>query len=147
MRLPYCGPNTVNHYFCEGPSVRSLACRDTHFIEMADLVIRVFMVVVPLSLILASYIHIALAILKIKSTQGRCKAFWTCASPLTVVTLFYALVTFIYVRPNSYSPELGKQISFFYSVFMALLNPVVYILRNKDIKQPFLKMMGHSRVA
>ncbi|ELW62120.1 olfactory receptor 2A12 [Tupaia chinensis] len=143
MRLPYCGPNVINHYFCEGPSVRSLACMDTHLIEMVDLVISFFVVAAPLSLILASYIRIALAILKIKSTGGRCKAFSTCASHLTVVTFFYAPATYIYMRPNSSnSPELNKQISLFYNVFTALLNPVVYSLRNKDIKGAFLKVMG-----
>lgn len=148
MRLPYCGPNVVNHYFCEGPSVRSLACTDTHLIAMVDLVISVFMVVVPLSLILASYISIVQAILKIKSTQARCKAFSTCASHLTVVTFFYAPATYIYMRPNSsYSPERDKQISLFYNVFTALLNPVVYSLRNKDIKGAFFKVMGRGRVA
>ncbi|XP_019499240.1 PREDICTED: olfactory receptor 2A12-like [Hipposideros armiger] len=148
MRLPYCGPNVVNHYFCEGPSVRSLACVDTHLTEMVDLVISVFMVVAPLSLILASYIRISQAILKIKSMQGRCKAFSTCASHLTVVTLFYAPGTYIYMRPNSsYSHEQDKQVSLFYNVFTALLNPVVYSLRNKDIKWAFLKIMGQSRLA
>ncbi|XP_027793477.3 olfactory receptor 2A12-like [Marmota flaviventris] len=148
MRLPYCGPNRINHYFCEGPSVRNLACTDTQLIDMVDLIISVFVVVTPLSLILASYIHITLAILKIKSTQGRCKAFSTCASHLTVVTLFYAPVTYIYTRPNSsYSPEQDKQISLLYNVFTALLNPMVYSLRNKDIKRAFLKVMGRGRVA
>ncbi|NP_001000412.1 olfactory receptor Olr867 [Rattus norvegicus] len=147
MNLPYCGPNRVNHYFCEGPSVRSLACMDTHLIEMVDFVLSVFVVVIPISLIVASYIHIAKAILKIKSTQGRCKAFSTCASHLTVVTFFYAPATYIYMRPNSsYSPERDKQISLFYNVFTALLNPVVYSLRNKDIKRAFLKVMGHGRM-
>ncbi|KAM6218394.1 olfactory receptor 2A12-like [Rhynchocyon petersi] len=148
MRLPYCGPNIVNHYFCEGPSVRSLACMDTHLIEMVDLVISVFMVGSPLSLILTSYIRIALAILKVKSTRGQFKAFSTCASHLTVVILFYAPATYIYMRPNSsYSPEHDKQISLFYNVFTALLNPVVYSLRNKDIKGAFLKVTKCSRVA
>ncbi|XP_037673183.1 olfactory receptor 2A12-like [Choloepus didactylus] len=148
MRLPYCGPNIINHYFCEGPSVQSLACMDTHLIEMVDLVISVFVVLTPISLIVASYICIALAILKIKSTQGRCKAFSTCASHLTVVTFFYAPAIYIYVIPkSSYSPECGKQVSLFYNVFTALLNPVVYSLRNKDIKVAFLKVMGHGRVA
>ncbi|XP_039094602.1 olfactory receptor 2A12-like [Hyaena hyaena] len=148
MRLLYCGPNMVNHYFCEGPSVRSLACMDTHLIEMVDLVISVFMMVAPLSLILASYIRIGQTILKIKSTQGRCKAFSTCSSHLTVVTLFYAPAMYIYMRPNSsYSPEQDKQISLFYNVLSALLNPVVYSLRNKDIKGAFLKVMGWGRAA
>ncbi|XP_060975743.1 olfactory receptor 2A12-like [Dama dama] len=143
MRLPYCGPNRVNHYFCEGPSVRDLACLDTHVIEMVDLVISVFMVVAPLSLIVASYIRIAQAILKFKSMQARCKAFSTCASHLTVITFFYAPATYLYMRPNaSYSPEQDKQVSLFYNVFTALLNPVVYSLRNKDMKRAFLKVMG-----
>ena len=147
MRLPYCGPNMVNHYFCEGPSVRNLACVDTHVIEMVDSVISVFMVVAPLSLILASYICISQAIFKIKSMQARCKAFSTCASHLTVITFFYAPAIYIYMKPNSrYSPERDKQISLFYNVFSALLNPVVYSLRNKNIKGAFLKVMGKSRV-
>ncbi|XP_052031610.1 olfactory receptor 2A12-like isoform X2 [Apodemus sylvaticus] len=147
MSQPYCGPNKVNHYFCEGPSVRSLACMDTHLIEMVDLVLSVFVVVTPISLIVASYIHIAKAILKIKSTQGRCKAFSTCASHLTVVTLFYAPASYIYMRPNSSSsPERDKQASLFYNAVTALLNPVVYSLRNKDIKRAFLKVMGLGRV-
>ncbi|XP_027720561.1 olfactory receptor 2A12-like [Vombatus ursinus] len=147
MRLPFCGPNMVNHYFCEGPSVRSLACMDTHLIEVADLVLSIFMALTPLSLILASYIHITMAILKIKSTQSRCKAFSTCASHLTVVTLFYAPAIYIYMRPNSrYTPERDKQISLFYNVFTALLNPVVYSLRNKDIKAAFIKVVVRDRV-
>ena len=106
MRLPYCGPNRVNHYFCEGPSVQNLSCLDTHIIEMVDLVISVFMVVAPLSLMVASYIHVARAILKIKSTQARGNIFSTCASHLTMITFFYAPATYIYMRPySSYSSE------------------------------------------
>ncbi|KAL1776380.1 olfactory receptor 2A12 [Sigmodon hispidus] len=147
MSLPDCGPNKVNHYFCEGPSVRSLACMDTHIIEMVDFVLSVFVVVTPISLIVASYIHIAKAILKIKSTQGCCKALSTCASHLTVVTFFYGPCAYIYMRPNSsYSSEQDKQVSLFYNAFTALLNPMVYSLRNKDIKRAFLKVMGHSRM-
>ncbi|XP_006839897.1 PREDICTED: olfactory receptor 2A12-like [Chrysochloris asiatica] len=148
MRLPYCGPNIVNHYFCEGPTVRTLACMDTHLIEIVDLVMSVFVNVTPSCLILASYVRIVLAILKIKTTSGRCKAFSTCASHLTVATCFYAPATYIYLRPNSsFSPERDKQIALFYNVLTALLNPVVYSLRNKDIKGAFLKVMGRGRVA
>ncbi|XP_020838646.1 olfactory receptor 2D2-like [Phascolarctos cinereus] len=148
MRLPFCGPNMVNHYFCEGPSVRSLACMDIHLIEVIDLVLSILMVLAPLSLILASYVRITMAILKIKSTKSQCKAFSTCASHLTVVTLFYAPAIYIYMRPNSsYTPERDKQISVFYNVFTALLNPVVYSLRNKDIEAAFIKVVVGNRVA
>ncbi|XP_043303797.1 olfactory receptor 2A12-like [Cervus canadensis] len=147
MSLPYCGPNMVNHYICEGPSVRNLACMDTHVVEMVDSVISVLMAVAPLSLTVASYIRIAQAVFKIKSMQARCKAFSTCASHLTVITFFYAPATYIYMKPNSrYSPERDKQISLFYNVFSALLNPVVYSLRNKDIQGAFLRVLGKGRV-
>ncbi|CAO2588747.1 Olfactory receptor 2A2 [Lemmus lemmus] len=137
----------VNHYFCEGPSVRSLACMDTYIIEIVDLVLSVFVVVTPISLIVASYIYIAMTIMKIKSSQARVKAFSTCASHLTVVTFFYGPASYIYMRPNSsYSPERDKQISLFYNTFTALLNPVVYSLRNKDIKRAFLKVMANGRM-
>nr|XP_048306513.1 olfactory receptor 2A12-like [Myodes glareolus] len=146
MSLPYCGPNKVNHYFCEGPSVSSLACMQTHIIEMVDQILNIFVGLTPISLIVASYIHIAKAILKIKSTQGRCKAFSTCASHLTMVSLFYGPASYIYLKPkSSYSPEQDKQIALFYNAFTALLNPVVYSLRNKDIKRAFLKVIGHSK--
>ncbi|KAK7795335.1 hypothetical protein U0070_025705 [Myodes glareolus] len=147
MHLPYCGPNKVNHYFCESPAVRILACMDTYLIEIVDQVLSVFMILPPVSLIAASYVHIVMAILKIKSTQARCKAFSTCASHLTVVTFFYGSSSYIYMRPNSsYSPERDKQISLFYNAFTTLLNPVVYSLRNKDIKRAFLKVIAHGRV-
>ncbi|XP_012978845.1 LOW QUALITY PROTEIN: olfactory receptor 2A12-like [Mesocricetus auratus] len=141
MSLPYCGPNKVNHYFCEGPAVRSLACMDTHLIEMVDIVLSVFVILTPISLIVASYVHIDKAILKIKSTQACRKAFSTCASHLIVVSFFYGPGTYIYMRPNSrYSPSL------FYNVFTTLLNPVVYSLRNKDNKRAFLKVIWYGRL-
>ncbi|KAL6068541.1 hypothetical protein STEG23_000944 [Scotinomys teguina] len=74
MSLPYCGHNNVNHYFCDGPAVLILACMDTHIIEMVDLILSVLMCHIPISLIVISYIHIVMAIMKIKFTQGRCKA-------------------------------------------------------------------------
>ncbi|KAM9036392.1 olfactory receptor 2D2-like [Sarcophilus harrisii] len=147
MNLPFCGPNIINHYFCEGPSVWSLACMDTHLIEMVDFFLSFFIVLVPLFLILTSYVRITMAILKIKSTQGRYKAFSTCVSHLIVVTLFYVPAIYIYMRPNSnYSLERDKQISLFYNMFTALLNPVVYSLRNKDIKAAFIKVVMRNRV-
>ncbi|XP_072471669.1 olfactory receptor 2D3-like [Notamacropus eugenii] len=147
MNLPFCGPNMINHYFCESPSVRVLACMDTYITEMVDLVLSILMIVGSLSLILVSYVCITLAIFKIKSTQSLYKAFSTCASHLTVVTLFFAPAIYIYMRPtSSYNPERDKQISLFYNVFTALLNPVVYSLRNKDIKVAFIKVIVRNRV-
>ncbi|CAO2588743.1 Olfactory receptor 2D2 [Lemmus lemmus] len=146
MRLPYCGPNKVNHYFCEGPAVLSLACMDTHLIEMVDQVLSVFMILTPISLIVTSYIHIVMTVLKIKSSQARCKAFSTCASHLTVVTLFYgpsSYIYFMYMNPGANaSPERDKKLALFYNVISAFLNPIIYSLRNKDVKRAFLKVTG-----
>ncbi|KAK7803441.1 hypothetical protein U0070_023751 [Myodes glareolus] len=114
----------VNHYFCESPSVYSLACMNTHLIEMVDQVLSSFLIVTSIFLIVASFIHIAVAILNIKSTQGHCKAF---------------------LINMCFPSDCDKQISLFYNAFMALLNPLVYCLRNKDIKKAFLKVKGQSR--
>ncbi|CAO2588734.1 Olfactory receptor 2D2 [Lemmus lemmus] len=127
MRLPYCGPNKVNHYFCEGPAVLSLACMDTHLIEMVDQVLSVFMILTPISLIVTSYIHIVMTVLK-----GQMKAFSTCASHITVVTMFCIPCMVMY------------KLALFYNVISAFLNPIIYSLRNKDVKKAFLKLIGRS---
>ncbi|CAO2588735.1 Olfactory receptor-like protein OLF3 [Lemmus lemmus] len=130
MNLPYCGPN-------------NLACMDTHLIEMVDQVLSVLMLLIPISFIVTSYIYIVMTVLKIKSSQARCKAFSTCASHLTVVTLFYGPSSYIYMRPNSsYSHD--KKLALFYNVISAFLNPIIYSLRNKDVKKAFLKLIGRS---
>lgn len=114
MRLPYCGPNMVSHYFCEGPSVRNLACMDTHVIEMVDLVISVFMVVAPLLLIVAS----SSVLCRPFSSSSPCRPAARLSPPVpphpAVITFFYAPATYLYMRPNSsYSPEQDKQVSLF----------------------------------
>ncbi|CAO2588737.1 Olfactory receptor 2J2 [Lemmus lemmus] len=136
MNLPYCGPNKVNHYFCEGPAVLSLACMDTHLIEMVDQVLSVLMLLIPISFIVTSYIYIVM---------GQMKAFSTCASHITVVTMFCIPCMVMYMRPGSEaSPEDDKKLALFYNVISAFLNPIIYSLRNKDVKKAFLKLIGRS---
>ncbi|XP_054832423.1 olfactory receptor 2D2-like [Eublepharis macularius] len=143
MRLPYCGPNKINHFFCEVPAILKLACADTQVNEVVDFVLGVILLMTPLSLIVVSYGFIFVAVLKIRSTEGKFKAFSTCSSHITVVTLFYSAAMFMYMRPaSSYKPERDKKFSLFYNVVSALLNPCIYSLRNKDVKAALVKLIG-----
>ncbi|XP_055986958.1 putative olfactory receptor 2B3 [Sorex fumeus] len=148
MRLPYCGSNEINHFFCEVPAVLKLACADTSFNDRVDFILGFILLLVPLSFILASYVRIFAAILKIRSTQGRLKAFSTCASHITVVTMFCGPAMFMYMNPGTNaSPERDKKLALFYNVISAFLNPIIYSLRNKDVKRAFLKLTGQGRAS
>ncbi|XP_075866884.1 olfactory receptor 2A12-like [Microcebus murinus] len=146
VRLPYCGPHKINHFFCEIPAVLKLACADTTFNDRLDFILAFTLLLVPLSLILASYMRIFASIFRIRSSQGRIKSFSTCASHITVVTMFYAPAMMMYMRPGSwYDPERDKKLALFYNVVSAFLNPIIYSLRNKDVKMAFLKVFGDRR--
>ncbi|VCX43126.1 unnamed protein product [Gulo gulo] len=148
MNLPYCGPNEINHFFCEIPAVLKLACADTSLNDQVDFILGFILLLIPLSLILTSYVHIFMAILKIHSTQGRLKAFSTCASHITVVTMFCGPAMFMYMNPGANaSPERDKKLALFYNVISAFLNPIIYSLRNKDVKRAFLKLTGWGRAS
>ncbi|CAO2588741.1 Olfactory receptor 2A5 [Lemmus lemmus] len=145
MNLPYCGPNEINHFFCEIPAVLKLACADTSLNDEVDFILGFILLLIPLSLILASYVRIFIAVLRIRSTQGQMKAFSTCASHITVVTMFCIPCMVMYMRPGSEaSPEDDKKLALFYNVISAFLNPIIYSLRNKDVKKAFLKLIGRS---
>lgn len=145
MRLPYCGPYKINHFFCEVPAVLKLACADTSFNDQLDFILG-FNLLLVLSLILASYVRIFISILRIRSPQGKFKSFSTCASHVTVVTMFYGPCMVMYMRPGSwYNPERDKKLALFYNVISAFLNPIIYSLRNKDIKGAFLKVLGRQK--
>ncbi|XP_075395619.1 olfactory receptor 2A12-like [Tenrec ecaudatus] len=148
MRLPYCGPNQINHFFCEVPAVLKLACADTSLNDQVDFILGFSVILTPLSLILGIYISIFMAILRIRSAQGRLKAFSTCASHITVVTMFCVPAMVMYMRPGSVaSPEEDKKLALFYNIISAFLNPIIYSLRNKDVKRAFLKVTGWGRAS
>ncbi|XP_075395623.1 olfactory receptor 2A12-like [Tenrec ecaudatus] len=148
MHLPYCGPHKINHFFCEVPAVLKLACADTSLNDHLDFILGFILLLVPLSLILASYVRIFVSILRIRSSQGRLKSFSTCASHITVVTMFYGPAMMMYMRPGSwYDPERDKKLALFYNVVSAFLNPIIYSLRNKDVKGAFLKVLGDKETA
>ncbi|KAM5248671.1 olfactory receptor 2A12-like [Ctenodactylus gundi] len=148
MYLPYCGPYKINHFFCEVPAVLKLACADTSFNDKLNFTLGFILLLVPLSLILASYTRIFASILRIRSPRGRQKSFSTCASHITVVTMFYGPAMLMYMRPGSwYDPERDKKLALFYNVVSAFLNPIIYSFRNKDVKGAFLRILGVRGVA
>ncbi|XP_051022829.1 olfactory receptor 1052-like [Acomys russatus] len=136
LKLDFCGPNIVNHFFCDVPPLLKLSCSDAHINEMLLLVFSGVIAICTFIIIMVSYIHIIIAILKIRSAEGRRKAFSTCASHLTAVTLFYGSLTFNYIQPSSqYSMEQEKLSAMFYTLVIPMLNPLIYSLRNKDVKE------------
>ncbi|KAM5169187.1 olfactory receptor 2Y1-like [Callospermophilus lateralis] len=146
MAMPLCGLHYLNHFFCEMPVLQKLACEDTGGTEAKMFVARVIIIVVPAALILGSYAHIAQAVLRIKSMAGRRKAFGTCGSHLLVVCLFYGSAMYTYLQPlGSYSESEGKFIALFYTIITPMLNPLIYTLRNKDVKGALWKVMGRGR--
>ncbi|KAM5246014.1 olfactory receptor 10S1-like [Ctenodactylus gundi] len=133
FRLPFCGPNRVDYFFCDIPAVLRLACADTTINEMVTFVDIGFLALTCFMLILTSYGYIVAAILRIRSADGRRNAFSTCAAHLTVVIVYYVPCTFIYLRPGSQEP-LDGVVAVFYTVITPLLNPIIYTLRNKEMK-------------
>nr|XP_002721688.2 putative olfactory receptor 2B8 [Oryctolagus cuniculus] len=143
MTLPLCGRNQVDHFFCEVPVMLKLACTDTAINEAELFAVSVVFLVVPLSLILVSYGHIARAVLKMKSAQGRRKAFGTCGSHLLVVVIFFGTLISMYLQPpSSYSQDVNKSIALFYTLVTPLLNPLIYTLRNKEVKGALRRLVG-----
>ncbi|XP_054419776.1 olfactory receptor 1030-like [Pteronotus mesoamericanus] len=142
LRLSFCGPNEINHFYCADPPLLVLACSDTSVKEMAMFVAAGSNLTCSLTLILISYIFIFTAILRIRSAEGRRKAFSTCGSHLTAVTVFYGTLFCMYLRPPSEtSVEQGKIVAVFYIFVSPMLNPVIYSLRNKDVKEAIRKVI------
>uniref|UniRef100_A0A8D2BE30 Olfactory receptor n=1 Tax=Sciurus vulgaris TaxID=55149 RepID=A0A8D2BE30_SCIVU len=143
FQLPMCTNKYIDHISCEILAVVRLACVDTSSNEVAIVVSSIVLLMTPFFLVLLSYIQIISTILKIQSTQGRRKAFHTCASHLTVVTLCYGTTIFTYTQPHS-SPSVlqEKLISLFYATMIPMLNPMIYSLRNKEVKGAWQKLLG-----
>ncbi|XP_030043069.1 olfactory receptor 11L1-like [Microcaecilia unicolor] len=134
-RLQFCGSNFINHFYCDIPPLLSLSCTDTFVAEITIFVLSFLVLLCCFLLTVVSYIFILFSILKIPSATGRQRAFSTCGSHLIVVVIYYGTMIFMYVRPSSsYSSNLNKVVSVFYTVITPMLNPVIYSLRNKDVK-------------
>lgn len=140
LRLSFCGPNEINHFYCADPPLLVLACSDTYVKETAMFVVAGANLTCSLTMICISYIFIFAAILRIRSAEGRHKAFSTCGSHLTAVTIFYGTLFCMYLRPPSEtSVEQGKIVAVFYIFVSPMLNPLIYSLRNKDVKKAIRK--------
>ncbi|KAM6178460.1 olfactory receptor 6B2-like [Rhynchocyon petersi] len=142
-RATFCGSNVLNHFFCDISPILKLACTDFSTAELVDFILAIVILVFPLVATVLSYGHITLAVLRIPSGTGRWRAFSTCASHLTVVTMFYVAMIFIYVRPQAIdSRSSNKFISAVYTVLTPIMNPLIYCLRNTEFKEALKKTLG-----
>ncbi|XP_049752654.1 olfactory receptor 13C7-like [Elephas maximus indicus] len=151
VQLPFCGDNVINHLTCEILAVLKLACADVSINVISMEVANVIFLGVPVLFIFVSYIFILTTILRIPSAEGRRKTFSTCSAHLTVVVIFYGTILFMYAKPKSKDPlEADKQdvsdklISLFYGVLTPMLNPIIYSLRNKDVKVAVKKLLSQK---
>ncbi|XP_070584431.1 olfactory receptor 10A7-like, partial [Erythrolamprus reginae] len=136
--LPCCGPNQINHFFCDVPPLLRLACTDTTRNEIFTLTLSVLITLFPFLLILVSYIRIFFTIVNMPSVRSQNKAFPTCSSHLIVVTLFYGSASATYLHPKSNHIEnVDRMIALLYSIITPMLNPMIYSLRNKEVKKAF----------
>eukprot|EP00079_Xenopus_tropicalis_P028117 XP_012822830.1 PREDICTED: olfactory receptor 6N2 [Xenopus tropicalis] len=134
-QLPFCGSNEIQHIFCDFPPLLSLACTDTSVNVLVDFVINSFIILVTFLFIMISYIRIIIAISRISTSVGRAKAFSTCVSHLSVVLVFFSCIVFMYVRlTKSYSLYYDRVLAVIYSVLTPIFNPLIYSLRNRDIR-------------
>ncbi|XP_047620246.1 olfactory receptor 10Q1-like [Phacochoerus africanus] len=141
--LPFCQSHEVNHFFCDIPALLLLACSVTRANEVAVFLVCVFILLVPFSLILLSYGHILAAVLRIRAAEGRSKAFSTCTGHLLVSLLHYGCAIFIYIHPKAcYAPEQDKIVSLIYTNVTPMLYPVIYSLRNKDVKGALKRLLA-----
>ncbi|XP_008827522.1 olfactory receptor 502-like [Nannospalax galili] len=139
----FCGPNRINHFFCDFTPLVELSCSDVRIPTIITTFYCGTTVVITLLVIGTSYTYILITILKMPSTEGRRKAFSTCTSHLTAVTLYYGTTTFIYVMPkSSYSTDQNKVVSVFYMVLIPMLNPLIYSLKNNEIKGALKRQLG-----
>ncbi|XP_053415782.1 olfactory receptor 5M11 [Nycticebus coucang] len=147
FRLTFCRSNVINHFYCADPPLIKLSCSDPYVKEHAMLISAGFNLSSSLTIILVSYAFIIAAILRIKSAEGRHKAFSTCGSHMLAVTLFYGTLFCMYVRPpTDKTVEESKIISVFYTFVSPVLNPLIYSLRNRDVKQAFRNVLRRNIV-
>ncbi|XP_062992695.1 olfactory receptor 5V1-like [Elgaria multicarinata webbii] len=143
FRLPFCGNNHIDAFYGDIPPLLKLSCGDISLNQMFLVYIGLLIAWTPFICIVVSYAYIFSTVLKIRSSKGRQKAFSTCSSHLTVVLLYYGSAIFTYLRPiSSHSSLNGRLIPLLYSVITPLLNPIVYSMRNKDVKKAWEHMIG-----
>ncbi|XP_006036114.1 olfactory receptor 1052-like [Alligator sinensis] len=142
LRLSFCGPNVINHFFCDLPALLLLSCTNTFINELVLFIVGSLLETFVLLILIISYVLIIRAVLRIPTTEGRHKAFSTCTSHLTAIAIFHGAILFMYFRPSSsYSLDTDKLSSVFYTSIIPMLNPLIYSLRNQDVKCAFGKVV------
>ncbi|XP_057623578.1 olfactory receptor 150-like [Chionomys nivalis] len=142
LRVIFCKANIIRHYFCDLFPLLELSCSSTFINEILALSFSAFHIIAPTVTILSSYIFIIVNILRIQSTGGRSKAFGTCSSHIMAVAIFFGSTAFMYLQPSSVSSlGQGKLSSVFYTIVVPMLNPMIYSLRNKDVKLAFKMLL------
>ena len=143
FQLSFCDSNVIHHFYCADPPLLALSCSDTRNKEKQLLIFSAVNLTGSLLTVLISYICILSSIIKIQSSEGKCKAFSTCASHLTVVIIFYGTLFFMYLQqPKARnSRKYNKVVSVFYSLVIPMLNPLIYSLRNTEVKYALKKMI------
>ncbi|XP_076698920.2 olfactory receptor 1165-like [Callospermophilus lateralis] len=142
VRLSYCGFNTINNFACEYSAILSLSCSDTSFSQMACFVISTFNEVCSLLIILASYVFIIATVSRMPSKGGLCKAFSTCASHLTAISIFHGIILLLYCVPYAQNSWLLVKVdTILFTIMIPMLNPLIYSLRNKDVKETVRRLI------
>ncbi|XP_014817246.1 PREDICTED: olfactory receptor 1020-like [Calidris pugnax] len=146
-QLQFCGPKAIDHFFCDFTPLLELACSDTRVFTLFSFIFGILDIIFPFLFTLASYVCIIAAILRIPSSAGRQKAFSTCSSHLTLVTIFYGTLFVVYTLPRR-APlrQLNKLFSFFYTILTPLVNPLIYSLRNREVREALRKMLRKALV-
>ncbi|XP_037671079.1 olfactory receptor 1094-like [Choloepus didactylus] len=140
--LSFCASNEIRHVFCDIPPLLAISCSDTHINQLLLFYFVGFIEIITVLIVLISYGFILLAILRIHSAEGRQKVFSTCGSHLTGVSVYHGTILFMYVRPNSnYALDHDMIVSIFYTIVIPMLNPIIYSLRNKDVKEAIKKLL------
>ncbi|KAM5317680.1 olfactory receptor 5L1-like [Glossophaga mutica] len=143
LEIPSYRSNVINHFFCDLPPLLSLACSDVTVNKLLVYIGASFIEILTIVIILTSYLFILITILRMRSAEGRCKAFSTCASHLTAIVVFHGTILFTYCRPSSGNNEdADKVATVFYTVVIPMLNPLIYSLRNKDVKEALRRVVG-----
>ncbi|XP_075034369.1 olfactory receptor 5AR1-like [Mixophyes fleayi] len=141
-KLSFCASHHINHFFCDVPPLLKISCSDTYDVETMNYVVGTLLTLTTFLLTLISYVIIISTILKIKSAEGRYKAFSTCSSHLTCISTFYGTIICLYMRPaSSYYPEQDKFFALLYIVLVPLLNPIIYSLKNQEFKNGVKKLL------
>ncbi|XP_037703358.1 olfactory receptor 9K2-like [Choloepus didactylus] len=142
--VSFCASRVIDHFYCDSYQIEKISC-SSHFVnKMVSLSLAAFIILPTIVIIVVSYVYIVSTVLKICSSEGRKKAFSTCSSHLGVVSLLYGTVSFVYLTPPS-NPEVRKMASVFYILVTPMLNPLIYSLRNKDVKQALRKILWKKK--